>query len=160
MRARLAVRMIGSSAKGGEDMTTMVRWSPLRDLDAIERRFQRLLGDSAWTAPGVLPATDVYETDGEYIVELEVPGFEQRELGIEVTGHLLTVTGERKEEKETQEKAFRLHERLEDRFERRFELPREADTEHVRATFEKGVLTVHAPKAARPRAKKIAISKA
>ena len=141
-------------------MTTMVRWSPLRELDTIERRFQRLLGEAAWTAPGVLPATDVYETEGEYIVELEVPGFEHKELGIEVTDHLLTVTGERKEEKETEEKAFRLHERLEDRFERRFELPREADTEQLHATFEKGVLAVHAPKAALPTAKKIEISKA
>jgi HSP20 family protein len=141
-------------------MTTMVRWSPLRELDAMERRFQRLLGDAAWTAPGVLPATDVYETDGEYIVELEVPGFEQKELGIEVTDHLLTVSGERKEEKETEEKAFRLHERLENRFERRFELPREADTEHLRATFEKGVLAVHAPKVPRPTAKQVEISRA
>jgi len=141
-------------------MTTMVRWSPLRDLDAIERRLQRLLDDAARTAPGVLPATDVYETDGEYIVELEVPGFEQKELGIEVTDHLLTVTGERKEEKETEEKAFRLHERLEARFERRFELPREADAEQLHAIFEKGVLAVHAPKAAPPTAKRIEISKA
>lgn len=141
-------------------MTTMLRWSPLRDLDSMERRFQRLLGDAAWTAPGVLPATDVYETDDEYVVELEVPGFEQKELGIEVTDHLLTVTGEREEEKETEEKAFRLRERLEGRFERRFEFPHEADTEHLRATFEKGVLAVHAPKAERPTAKKIEISKA
>lgn len=140
-------------------MTTVLRWSPLRDLDTIERRFQRLFEDAVRTAPGVLPPTDVYETEGEYIVELEVPGFEQKELGIEVTDHLLTVTGERKEEKETEEKAFRLHERLEDSFERRFELPREADTEHLRATFEKGVLAVRAPKVARPTAKKIEISK-
>jgi HSP20 family protein len=124
----------------------------------MERRVRRLLDDAASTSPGFLPATDVYETGGEYVVELEVPGFEQKELGIEVTDHLLTVTGERKEEKGTEEKAFRLHERLEDRFERRFELPREADTEHLRATFEKGVLAVHATKVERPTAKKIEIS--
>lgn len=141
-------------------MTTIVRWSPLRELDSMERRIQRLFGDLAWTAPGVLPATDVYETDDEYVVELEVPGFEQKQLGIEVTDHLLTVIGKREEEKETEEKAFRVHERLEGRFERRFELPREADTEHVRATFDKGVLTVHAPKVAPLTAKQIEISKA
>jgi HSP20 family protein len=81
-------------------MTTMLRWSPLRDpireLDAMERRVRNLLADAASTAPGVLPATDFYETDDEYIVELEVPGFEQKELGIEVTDHLLKVSGERK----------------------------------------------------------------
>jgi HSP20 family protein len=141
-------------------MTTMVRWSPFSDLDLMERRVRRLLDDAASTSPGFLPATDVYETGGEYVVELEVPGFEEKELGIEVTDHLLTVTGERKEEKGTEEKAFRLHERLEDRFERRFELPREADTEHLRATFVKGVLAVHAPKVERPTAKKVEISRA
>jgi HSP20 family protein len=136
-------------------MTTMVRWSPFSELDSLDRRLQRML-----EAPVVLPATDVYETEDEYVVELEVPGFDEKELGIELSDHVLTVTGARHEETEGDEKAFRLRERLEDRFERRFGLPREADTEHLRATYGNGVLTVHAPKVAVPAAKKIAISKA
>lgn len=136
-------------------MTTMVRWSPFGDLDSLDRRLRRML-----EAPFAVPATDVYETESEYVVELEVPGYEEKELGIELSDHVLTVTGERHEETGEDDKSFRLRERLEDRFERRFELPRATDTEHLRATYGNGVLTVHAPKAAIPEAKKIVISKA
>lgn len=140
-------------------MTTMVRWSPFHDVETLDRRLRRMLDGVTW-APLVLPATNVYETDGEYVVELEVPGFDEKELGIEVSDHVMTVTGERHEEADKDGKAFRLRERLEDRFERRFELPRETDTEHLRATYGDGLLTVHAPKVAPPEAKKVAISKA
>jgi HSP20 family protein len=125
--------------------TTIAKWTPIRELDAMERRMRRLLGDIG-VGPVLLPAADVYETPAEFVVELEVPGYEAEELGIEVSNHTLKVTGERKETKEQKEKAFRLQERLEREFERRFELPAEADTTHVSALFGKGVLEIHVPK--------------
>lgn len=139
-------------------MTTTVKWSPLRELDSMERLRRRLFEDIG-LASTLLPPSDVYETDDEYVVELEVPGFEPEELGIEVTDHQLTVKGERKEAKDQQKKAFRIHERLERQFERRFQLPPEADTERVQATFVKGVLEVHAPKLTVSEPKKIEITK-
>lgn len=139
-------------------MTTMLKWAPFRELDWMDRRIRRMLDDIG-AGPVLLPAADVYETEDEYVVEIEVPGFEEKELGIEVTDHLLRVKGERTEAKERKEKAFRLHERLEREFERRFELPAEADTEHVKAKFVKGVLEVHAPKLAVSRPKKIEITR-
>ena len=64
--------------------------------------------------------------------------------------HTLTIEGERKTETEEEpEKGIRFRERLEKTFERRFYLPLEADTDHVEATFAKGVLKVHIPKAQR-----------
>jgi HSP20 family protein len=140
-------------------MATTLKWSPLRELDSMERRMRRMLDEVGFT-PVLLPAADVYETNDEYVVELEVPGFERQELGIEVSDHQLTVKGERKEAKEQKEKAFRLRERIEREFERRFELPPEADTEHVEAKFVRGVLEVHAPKLAISKPKKIEITKA
>jgi HSP20 family protein len=132
--------------KGGDKMATIVRWSPFRELERLESPMRRLFEDVGF-APSVFPAADVYETKDEFVVELEVPGFEQKELGIEVTDHTLVVKGERTEaKKEETEKQFRLRERLEETFERRFHLPAEADTEHVKAKFEKGILEVHAPK--------------
>ena len=84
------------------------------------------------------------------MIELEVPGFEEKELGIEVSEHTLTIEGERKAETEEEpEKAFRFRERLEKTFERRFYLPLEADTVHVEATFAKGVIKVHIPRGPR-----------
>jgi HSP20 family protein len=140
-------------------MTTMQLWPPLRDVETMERRMLRLL-DGLTLSPVVLPATDIYETGDEYVVELEVPGFERDELGIEVSDHQLTVKGQRKQAEEQGEKAFRLRERLEHEFERRFVLPAEADTEHVHATFANGVLEVHAPKSKVLEPKKVAITKA
>jgi HSP20 family protein len=108
-------------------------------------------------APSVFPAADVYETDGEVVVELEAPGFEEKEIDVEVADHTLVITGGRKEEKEQKQKSFWLRERLESTFERRFELPPETDTEKVSATFAKGVLAVHVPKTSAAPARKVPI---
>jgi HSP20 family protein len=139
-------------------MTTLIKWSPFTEIDSMERRMRRAF-EEIGLAPLLLPAADVYETTDEFVVELEVPGYEEKELGIEVTDHMVTVKGERKEAKEEVEKTFRLRERLERQFERRFELPADADTKHVRAKFTKGVLELHAPKLAAPKPHKIAIAK-
>lgn len=137
-------------------MTTLVRWAPFRDLDVIERRMRRMLEDFG-VAPAPLPAADLYETDKELVVELEAPGFEDKELALEVSDHTLTITGERTREKEEKEKTFYLHERLEKRFERSFTLPPEADIEHVDAKFHGGVLEVHVPKIEQVEARKVEI---
>ena len=70
------------------------------------------------------PAADVYETDGDYVFELEVPGFEEKQLTVKVSDHTLTVRGERAETTEEKGKTFHLPRRLSTQFERRFELPR------------------------------------
>ncbi len=108
-------------------------------------------------APAPLPAADMYETETELVVELDVPGYEEKELALEVTDHMLTITGERGIEKEAKEKNFYLHERLEKHFERRFTLPAEVDTAKIDATFRTGVLEVHIPKAVQAAPRKIAI---
>jgi len=139
-------------------MTTLVRWTPFRDLDLMERRMRRFFDDAGFvTAP--LPAADVYETPQEFVVELEVPGFAEKDLALEVTDHTLVVTGDVKEEKDEKDKTFLLHERLERTFERRFSLPEQADVEKVKATFREGVLELHAPKIAAVKPRKIAIAK-
>lgn len=138
-------------------MTTLVRWAPFQDLDVFERRMRRMLEDFG-VAPAPLPAADMYETEKELVVELDVPGFEEQELQLEVTDSTLTVKGEKTEEKEGKEKTFYLHERLERHFERRFKLPPEADLDHVEARFRTGVLEVHVPKVEEARARKVEIT--
>lgn len=125
-------------------MSMLERWTPLRDLDRFERRMRRAIGDIGVIA--LAPPADVFETDAEYVVELEVPGFDEKELEVEVHDHTLSVKGERKEATERKDKTVRLRERLETAFERSFALPPETDSEHVSAVYEKGVLTLHVPK--------------
>jgi HSP20 family protein len=140
-------------------MPKLEKWTPFRELDLMDRRMRRFFEDIGFV-PALTPAADVYETDGELVVELEVPGFDEQELEIEVRDHTLSITGERKEELEKKEKTLRMHERLEKRFERRFELPAGIDGEHVAAEYTKGVLTVHVPKASHEQPRKVAITKA
>lgn len=138
----------------------IVKWAPFSELDSMERRMRRVV-EELGIAPPLVPAADVYETDDEFVVELEVPGYDEKELTIEVSDHTLAVRGARTVTKqEDKQKEFRLHERLDRKFERRFLLPVEAETEHVKAVFSKGVLEVHAPKARLAKPKKVAITKA
>lgn len=136
---------------------TIVKWTPFAELDSMERRMRRIFEEIGF-APGVTPAADVYETDDEFVVELEVPGYEEKELTIEVYDHTLAIKGSRERIEEEEAKEFAVHERLERMFERRFILPSGADTEHLKAFFGNGVLEVHAEKQT-VRPKKIEITK-
>jgi HSP20 family protein len=138
-------------------MSMIVRTPSFLEFEGMERRLRRMLEGVGFT-PAILPAADVYETTEEWVVELEVPGFEEKDLELEVADHSLVVKGAREEATEETEKAFRLHERLETEFERRFTLPTEIDTEHISARYEKGVLEVHAPKLTTPRPRKVEIA--
>jgi HSP20 family protein len=140
-------------------MSTLVRWAPRMELDATERLLQRLF-NTVGSAPGPLPATDVYETADEIVVEVEVPGYEERELTVEVTDHVLAIKGRRTTTDEEKGKEFRLHERLEHEFERRFALPTSADTSGLKATFGKGILEVRTPKAKDAGTTQVPIAKA
>jgi HSP20 family protein len=137
-------------------MTTLVKWAPFADLDTVERRMRRMLEDVG-VAPARLPASDVIETEKELILKLDAPGFDEKELSLEVSDHALTVRGEKSESKEEKETTFYLHERMESRFERTFTLPAEADLRHVGATFKKGVLEVHVPKLEQSKPRRVEI---
>jgi HSP20 family protein len=141
-------------------MTTLVKQSLFPEFESMERRFRRMFEGMPLTAfvSNFVPAADIYETSKEYVVEVEVPGYTEQELGIEVSDHTLTIMGTRAETKQEAEKTYRLQERLERTFKREFRLPPETDGEHITAQFEHGVLEVHAPKLATVKAHKIPIA--
>jgi len=125
------------------------RFSPIRELDAFDRRMRRMFAGFPFPLalmPPLAPAADVYETDEEFVFELEVPGYEEKELSVEISDHTLAIKGAHARTKDEKTKEFALHERVEREFERRFILPSEADMEHVKAAFTRGVLEVHAQK--------------
>ena len=136
---------------------TLVPRSPFAELDAVERRMRRLF-DEFGVVPAPLPPADLYETDGEFVLELEVPGFAESQLDVAVSDRTLVVKGERTEEQEERKgKTFRLQERLARRFERRFELPPSIVVERLGAEFQDGVLTIHAPKSEKATTHKVEI---
>jgi len=141
-------------------MVAHERFSPIRELDAFDRRMRRMFAGFPFPLalmPPLAPAADVYETGEEFVFELEVPGYEEKELAVEVADHTLTVRGARKEEAEKRDRTLRLHERLESNFERRFELPASADHEQLSAIYGKGLLAVHVPKTVELQPRKVEI---
>ena len=99
------------------------KWTPFRELDLMDRRMRRFFEDVGFV-PAMTPAADIYETGDELVVELEVPGFDEKEL--DDRDHVTTRSrspASGKEETEKKEKTLRLRERLEKTFARRFELP-------------------------------------
>jgi len=119
-------------------MATLLTWSRPADLATLEQRMRRYFDDFGFV-PAYVPTADMYEAEGEVVVELEVPGFDVEELSVSVTDHTVTVTGDRKEKEEAKH-------RLEAHFERQFALPLEVDTEKLTAEYGKGILMLHIPK--------------
>lgn len=124
-------------------MATVVKQSRLPEFESMERRFRRIFEGTPHTVfvPVFLPAADIYETAEEYVVELELPGYKEGELTVEVSDHTLVVAGTREEGKEGTEKAYRLHERLERTFKREFRLPPRTRDGTVRGRHPRGART-------------------
>ena len=100
-----------------------------------------------------MPALDVNETDDHYAITVELAGARKEDVTVECEEGVLTIRGEKKSEREEKKEQQRFVERRYGAFSRSFSLPRDADGEHIEATFENGVLTLTIPKseAAKPR---------
>ncbi len=119
----------------------------------------RLLGGMpAWEeSVELLPAFDISETDDNVVVRADLPGVEVKDLDIGITGNLLTIRGERKEEHTEEGEYFFSTERKFGSFNRSITLPADVKEEGIEATFKDGVLTVSIPKAERARQKRIEV---
>jgi HSP20 family protein len=94
------------------------------------------------------PVVDFREKDGRYLIEAELPGVSEKDLKLELKDGLLTLSTEKKEEKEAkvEDGKWIRRERRESFFSRSFELPEDADGEKIEARFKDGLLTVELPK--------------
>ena len=131
----------------------VIKWEPFRDIDDM---FDRVFADSMRRWPRAsgeerrvydwAPAADVSETEAEYLIKAELPEVSKDDLSITVQEGVLTLAGERKQEKrEDNEKVHRI-ERFHGTFSRRFTLPDDADEQAIRAESKEGVLVIHIPK--------------
>ncbi|MDD5138970.1 MAG: Hsp20/alpha crystallin family protein [Verrucomicrobiales bacterium] len=103
---------------------------------------------AAWT-----PSVDIIEDEKEYLVKAELPEVKKEEIKVRVRDHTLSITGERKAEKEEKGKKYHRIERTYGSFERSFMLPEEADAGKITSEFKDGVLKVHLPKVSVPEPK-------
>ena len=114
---------------------------------------------STWAA---VPAVDIAETDKAYEITAELPGMDEKNIEVKFADGVLTIKGEKKDEKEEKKKDYYLSERSYGSFQRSFQVPDGVDTDKIEATFKKGVLTVALPKSveAQKAAKKIDVKAA
>lgn len=142
----------------------LVKWpSPTEELARIERRMRRLFEqpfrlDVFAEEMGWSPAVEVVETDKAIEVTAELPGMTKDDVEISLERNVLTIRGEKKAEKEEQEKERYLYERYYGSFQRSFTLPAPVEESGVNAEFKNGVLKIHLPKAAEAKGKKIPIA--
>ena len=133
----------------------LVKWTPFRELEDIQTRLNRFFAESPvydWS-----PAVDIQETEKEYAIKAELPDVKREDVKIEMLEGVLTISGERKQEKEEKGKTFHKMERSFGKFVRQFELPVEVDATKIEAQFKDGMLNVHLPKTAVAKPKPIEV---
>ncbi|MCA1406343.1 Hsp20/alpha crystallin family protein [Ensifer sp. IC3342] len=105
--------------------------------------------DLPWSEKGawqLAPVVDVVEADKEYKITAEMPGIDANDVEVKIANGVISIAGEKKEEKEEREKDRFLSERRYGSFQRTFQLPPGVDADKIEASFAKGVLTVRLPK--------------
>ena len=119
---------------------SIVRWNPWREFDDLFTNMAALpsenLSRSEW-----VPAVDISETDDQFKIDVEIPAIARDDINVSVKDGLLTVTGERKVDKETDGKMHRVERRY-GRFSRSFRLPENVDEESIAAASKNGVLSL------------------
>src|SRR5689334_902949 len=112
------------------------------------------------TTRELMPSMDVSETDKEIEITTELPGLEEKDIQLNVADDVLTVRGEKKNEREESKKDYHLVERSYGSFVRSVQLPNGVNAEGIKAVMSKGVLKVTVPKPAPAQSKKIDINSA
>ena len=136
-------------------MSNLIRWEPMSEMVTLRDAMDRLFSE-AFTRPWGLadggrgsgmPAIDMYQTDDDIIVKVAVPGMKPEDVQISVTGDMLSIKGETREQTDTKEKAYHIREQRWGSFERAITLPTSVKSEKAQAESENGILTVTLPKA-------------
>ena len=143
-------------------MTRIIRWNPYREMNQLLNAMDRRV-DSRYLSPRYLAsqswgvAVDVSESEDEYLIKASLPGINPEDLDINIESNVLTIKGEYKEEKESENRRYHMRERRSGNFCRSFSLPNAVDTEAVEATYEAGVLTLSLPKAEEAKPQRIEV---
>ena len=139
-------------------MMTLVRRNPWQDLEAIQHRLSDIFGDSpaatSQDSEQWIPAVDIRETEDALHMYAELPGIDKKDVALEVKDGVITISGERRYEKDVNEENVHRIERAYGRFTRSFSLPRNVNADAVEASMKDGVLHVRLPKldSAKPKA--------
>jgi HSP20 family protein len=149
----------------------IIRWEPARELHTVQTEMNRLFNSFFDTPTGGgnggsgasqlrrwVPATDLVETESEYVLRADLPGLSKDDVNVELDENVLTISGERKAEHEERKEGYYRLERASGRFLRSLTLPEGVDAQQIKAGFENGVLEVRVPKPVQRQPQKVAIA--
>lgn len=129
-----------------EMMQQMLQWDPFAELSR-----------PAVAGPGFAPAFEVKETKDAFVFKADLPGLEEKDLDVSVTGNRITVSGQRQVERTDESDAWYTTERSYGAFSRSFTLPDGGDLDHAEAELKHGVLTLVVPKRAEARPRRLSL---
>lgn len=143
-------------------MTALMRWDPFRELEEMSDRLNRMVtrpgtrtnGKESLTVADWMPTVDISETAGEYVIQAELPEVKKDDVKVTLEEGVLTIQGQRRQEKDEKTTKYHRIERSYGTFVRSFSLPDQVNESGVKAEFKDGVLNLHIPKSekAKPRA--------
>ena len=140
----------------------LTNWSPLDRLasfrDEIDRLFDTGTPAQSSFFSGWNPTLDVYDEKDRFLVSVELPGMKKDEINLSYQAGVLTVSGERKHEREGKEGETFRSERYFGKFQRSVSLPASIDSSKVTATYKDGVLMIDLPKAEEAKPKQIQVN--
>ncbi len=144
----------------------LVKWNPLREMEAFQNRFGNFfhepflpmsrLNDEAGIGRWE-PAVDIYDDKDKIVIKAELPGMDKKDIKVDLKDHVLTLKGERSYENEVKEDNYYHKERVFGKFQRAFRLSVNLDPEKINADFKDGVLKVEIPKPEEEKPKKITV---
>ena len=141
-------------------MSNITRWEPFRDLVSIRRDMDRMF-DEFYRQPVAnaegMPLIDMYQTDDDVVVKATLPGVDVDDLDIQVTGDVLTIHGEVKQETEDENAKYHMREQHFSAFTRTLTLPTMVVADKAKADMKNGVLHLTLPKAEESKPKSITV---
>ena len=146
----------------------LTKWHPFREFERLFDSYGRLTGlpirsgdqDNDFTVVDWAPAVDIDEKDGAYLIKAELPGVKKEDVNVTIDNGMLTLKGEKRTEKESEEGNGVKHQRCElfyGQFARSFRLPEEVNADEIDASYDNGILTLTIPKTEKARTKAIEV---
>ena len=144
----------------------ITRWRPFRDVISIQDEMNRLFDDffgrpitrPEWAEAAWCPCVDVSETKDDVIINTEIPGMSKDDVKVSVQDNILTLSGEKKQEKVEKDANYHRMERSYGSFSRSFTLPTAVQPDKVKANYKDGILRITLPKSEEVKPKQIPIT--
>ena len=156
---------MASAAKKGQKSVAVVK--PGRETQDLGQYFEDVFGrpllPEAWGKLGWeekiwAPSIDVIEKDDKFLVKAELPGVEEKDINVSISGNILTIEGEKQTESEGKKDGYHYSEATYGSFSRSITIPSSVDVSKIAANCDKGVLEIDLPKMPESKPKKIAVS--